>query len=270
MRIFAGLIGLESLLESPGDRRSLRLASLGCPAFPTCASPFDRCSDHQRHLSSRFIINIPEEELKSVERICFQIEQAHWFYEDFVREENPKLPSYSLKNFSSRFFQYCPLLHEWAHDHETAFANFIEYKVRVPVCGAIILNTKMDKVLLVKGWKAGSGWGFPKGKINKDEPLTSCAVREVMEETGFDISAFLKESDYVERTMKEQRIRLYIITGIPENTVFETQTRKEIGDIKWHPLNSLSGWSKDPEGFQSDAIGSISKHKFYMVTAFVG
>jgi hypothetical protein len=55
---------------------------------------------------SRFIINVPEEELASVERICFQIEQAHWFYEDFVREQNPSLPSFNLKNFSAKYILF--------------------------------------------------------------------------------------------------------------------------------------------------------------------
>ncbi|KAI7832288.1 Dcp2, box A domain-containing protein [Gamsiella multidivaricata] len=179
-------------------------------------------------LSSRFIINVPDEELASVERICFQIEQAHWYYEDFVREQSPSFPSFNLKNFSAKFFQHCPLLHEWSNEHETAFANFMEYKIRVPVCGAIILNEAMDKCILVKGWTARSGWGFPKGKINKDEPDTLCAVREVWEETGFDVTGKIREEDYVEQTIKDQRIRLYIVKGVPETTVFEPQTRKEI------------------------------------------
>ncbi|KAJ3023112.1 mRNA-decapping enzyme subunit 2 [Thoreauomyces humboldtii] len=216
-------------------------------------------------LQCRFIINVPEEELSSVERICFQIEQAHWFYEDFVREENPRLSSFSLKNFCANFFRHCPLLHRWAHDHETAFQNFMEYKVRVPVCGAIILNAKLDKAVLVRGWKSGSGWGFPKGKINKDEPEAPCAIREVYEETGFDIAPYLRENEYVERTIKGQRIRLYILTGVPENTLFSPQTRKEIGDIQWHRLDDLPGWNKNA------VVGALGekRHKFYMVTAFV-
>ncbi|TPX61252.1 hypothetical protein SpCBS45565_g07310 [Spizellomyces sp. 'palustris'] len=217
-------------------------------------------------LQSRFIINIPEEELASVERICFQIEQAHWFYEDFVREENPRLPSFSLKNFCAQFFRHCPLLHRWAHDHETAFQNFMEYKVRVPVCGAIILNERLDKVLLVKGWKSSSGWGFPKGKINKDEPEAPCAIREVKEETGFDITPYLRVNEYVERTIKGQRIRLYILTGVPEATTFIPQTRKEIGDIRWHKLNDLPGWNKDENVPVSKGD---RRQKYYMVTAFV-
>jgi hypothetical protein len=35
------------------------------------------------------------------------------------------------------------------------------------------------QVVLVKGWKSSSGWGFPKGKINQNEPSHECAVREV-------------------------------------------------------------------------------------------
>ncbi|KAG0219083.1 mRNA-decapping enzyme subunit 2 [Mortierella sp. NVP41] len=229
-------------------------------------------------LSSRFIINVPDEELASVERICFQIEQAHWFYEDFIREQNPALPSFNLKSFSAKFFQHCPLLHEWANEHETAFANFMEYKIRVPVCGAIILNDAMDKCILVKGWTARSGWGFPKGKINKDEPDTSCAVREVWEETGFDVAERIRDEDYVEQTIKDQRIRLYIIKSVPENTVFEPQTRKEISKIEWHYIADLptskpkpieKGTHSGRESGTERSNGIKNPSRYYMVTPFV-
>lgn len=112
---------------------------------------------------SRFILNLPDEELASLERICFQVEQAygplvflvdrcsfiiyrHWFYEDFIREENPKFPSLPLKKFSAMLFHACPLLHHWSHDHEQAFNTFMQYKTRVPVCGAIMLNDTWEKV----------------------------------------------------------------------------------------------------------------------------
>ncbi|KAF9102466.1 mRNA-decapping enzyme subunit 2 [Mortierella sp. AM989] len=229
-------------------------------------------------LSSRFIINVPDEELASVERICFQIEQAHWFYEDFVREQNPALPSFNLKNFCAKFFQHCPLLHEWSNEHETAFATFMEYKIRVPVCGAIILNEAMDKCILVKGWTARSGWGFPKGKINKDEPDTLCAIREVWEETGYDVADRIKHDDYVEQTIKDQRIRLYIIKSVPEDTVFEPQTRKEISKIEWHYIAELPTSRPKPmeKGTQSGresgterSMGPKGASRYYMVTPFV-
>jgi hypothetical protein len=161
-------------------------------------------------------------------RICFQIEQAHWFYEDFVREQNPALPSFSLKAFTSKIFHHCPVLRNYNKNHEQAYRDFVKYKVRVPVCGAIMFNEGLDKVLLVKGWTAKSTWSFPRGKINKDEKELDCAVREVYEEIGYDINDRIEENDYFEITMKEQKIRLYVIYGIPESTQFISQTRKEI------------------------------------------
>jgi mRNA-decapping enzyme subunit 2 len=37
----------------------------------------------------------------------------------------------------------------------------------VPVYGAILLNPALDKCLMVKGWKPGASWGFPKGKVRR-------------------------------------------------------------------------------------------------------
>lgn len=34
-------------------------------------------------LEFRFLANLPEEELNDAVRVFMQIEQAHWFYEDF-------------------------------------------------------------------------------------------------------------------------------------------------------------------------------------------
>ncbi|KAJ2761271.1 mRNA-decapping enzyme subunit 2, partial [Coemansia nantahalensis] len=190
-------------------------------------------------LASRFIINVPEEELQEIARICFQIEQAHWFYDDFVREENPSLPSMTLKTFAGRMFKHCPLLSQWAHDSDTAYQTFLEYKFKVPVCGAIILNRMLDKAILVKGWSSRSSWGFPRGKINKDEPEWQCAQREVIEETGFDILPYLVEEDRIEITQADQKVVLYIISGIEEDTRFEPTVRKEISQIQWHNIADL-------------------------------
>ena len=82
---------------------------------------------------------------------------------------------------------------------------------------------------MVRGWKSNSGWGFPKGKINQGEREYDCAVREVFEETGHNVAAYLRENEYIEKRINEQRIRLYIIIGVDEQTEFLTQTRKEIG-----------------------------------------
>ncbi|KAJ7597028.1 pyrophosphatase DCP2 [Mycena floridula] len=210
-------------------------------------------------LESRFILNLPDEELASLERICFQIEQAHWFYEDFVREQNNKFPSYTLKNFSSIMFNSCALLKRWAHDHEQVFSTFMQYKTRVPVCGAIMLNDKWDKCVLVKGWKSSSGWGFPKGKINEDEPQMTCAVREVLEETGYNLAAQIRSDHVIEMNIREQKIALYVVPGVPEDYSFKTKTRKEISKIEWFSLADLPTWKRH----------KAAPGKFYLIAPFI-
>ena len=182
----------------------------------------------------RFVINLPREELESVERICFQIEEAQWFYEDFIRSIDPSLPSMNLRMFSLCIFQHCPLLSQFSlNHHSAAFSEFLAYKTRVPVRGAILLNDAMDQVVLVKGWKKGANWSFPRGKINKDEADLDCAIREVYEETGLDVRAVglvMSESEtkYIDVSMREQNVRLFVFRGVSMNTHFEPKTRKEI------------------------------------------
>ncbi len=223
----------------------------------------------------RFIINLPQEELASVERICFQVEEAQWFYEDFIRPQDPDLPSLNLKNFCVRIFQHCPLLLSGVSSerHATAFSDFLAYKTRVPVRGAIMLNQDMDQVVLVKGWKKSATWSFPRGKINKNEPDLDCAIREVYEETGFnltDAGLVKNDQEFIDVTMREQHMRLYIFHGVPIGAYFEPRTRKEISKIEWYKLSELPTVKKQKqyqEGRGEDlAVNAI---RFYMVAPFM-
>lgn len=132
-------------------------------------------------LASRFILNVPDEEVASTDRIYFQIEQAHWFYEDFFRPMFAYLPGFSLQRFAELLLKQIPILQqEWSSQQLQALhKRFMAYKSSVPVCGAILLNEALDKVLLVKGWAKRASWTFPKGKINQEESDLNCAIREV-------------------------------------------------------------------------------------------
>ena len=146
----------------------------------------------------RFILSMPAEETHVPERVCFQAEMAHWFYEDFYRQRDASLPFFNLKTFCLALFAHCPTLHRYMASGEQMISDFIKYKIQVPACGAILLNKKMNKVsrvgirgggqsvlrtccqcLMVKGWNSKSAWGFPRGKIDEDEEKSACAIREV-------------------------------------------------------------------------------------------
>ncbi|KAK3380370.1 hypothetical protein B0T24DRAFT_191939 [Lasiosphaeria ovina] len=226
-------------------------------------------------LCVRFIINLPKEDLSSVARICFQVEEAQWFYEDFIRPLDPTLPSMSLRSFCLRIFQHCPLLASFSvENHMRAFDQFLQYKTRVPVRGAILLNEAMDSTVLVKGWKKGANWSFPRGKINKDEDDLDCAIREVYEETGFDIkeAGLVPKDDevkYIQISMREQQIRLYVFRDIPMDTPFHPRTRKEISKIQWYKLSELPAFRKKGSNHPDDLAAVTNANKFYMVAPFL-
>lgn len=230
-------------------------------------------------LTVRFLLNLPPAELSSVPRLCFQVEEAQWFYEDFIRPANPSLPSLNLRQFCLTLFQHCPLLSGFnAAQHLAAYEEFLAYKVRVPVRGAILMDDSMEKVLLVRGWKKGASWSFPRGKINKDEKDLDCAIREVYEETGFDINAaglveFNQKGDghvkAIDVTMREQHMKLFVFRGVPLDTYFEPKTRKEISKIQWYNVKDLPGFKKQ-KGVAGQGQGDAASTKFYMVAPFLG
>ncbi|XP_042909269.2 m7GpppN-mRNA hydrolase, partial [Parasteatoda tepidariorum] len=215
-------------------------------------------------LYSRFIINVPEEERVDLIRLCFQIELAHWFYLDFYCEENPKLPKCTVKEFINIIFRHIPFLQKYCQDIDAVIADWREYKSAVPTYGAILLDQNLDNVLLVQSYYSKASWGFPKGKVNEDEKPYHCAIREVFEETGFDITDYIKNEEFLEHYFNEQLIRLYIITGIPLDAKFHPRTRKEIKACEWFPVNHL------PTGKRDEASKTkLGPNNFFMVIPFV-
>ena len=81
------------------------------------------------------------------------------------------------------------LLHRSTEAADQLVETFRTYKTRVPVYGVILLDTELKHVLLVQGYYAKTSWGFPKGKVNEQETAVRCAVRETLEETGYDATA---------------------------------------------------------------------------------
>lgn len=136
-----------------------------------------------------------------------------------------------------------------------------------------MLNQAMDQVVLVKGWKKSATWSFPRGKINKDEPDLDCAIREVYEETGYNLKEanhIADDEDFVETTIRAQHIKLYIFPGVPMNTHFEPRTRKEISEIEWCKLSELPAMKRQErkqEGRGEDL--AINAKRFYMVAPFM-
>uniref|UniRef100_A0A7S4RWC6 Nudix hydrolase domain-containing protein n=1 Tax=Ditylum brightwellii TaxID=49249 RepID=A0A7S4RWC6_9STRA len=218
---------------------------------------------------TRFVLNLPPEELSSTDRIFFQLEQAYWFYDDFHCDDTeadstkPSLPRYGhLRPFALKMFEISPLLEGMRPNFDKMWAEFGIYKRKISTYGTVLLNEDCTQVVLCQSW-GGNSWTFPAGKVNQNERGIEAAVRETYEETGFDINCkegytrVLKhEADeagttvpwepiqdedklhYVEDGSGKRRF-CFVCKGVPEDFPFEPVARKEVSEVAWHDISDL-------------------------------
>lgn len=180
--------------------------------------------------------------------------------------QNQQLKPCSIRTFAENIFRHCPFLMQHSSQLDEILSKWKVFKHAVPTNGAIILDESMRYVLLVQGFWAKASWGFPKGKVFEEETEAKCAMREVLEETGYDISNKLVDDDYLQININDQTIRLYIITDVSKSIKFEPKTRREIKEVRWFPLDELPIHRKDVRS--KHKIG-YSPNSFFMVIPFV-
>jgi len=204
----------------------------------------------------RFLHSLPLEEHEP-ERLMVNLEQAHWFYEDELLHEL-QVPSLKFAPFVKKMKETFELFPEYST--KDLLEIYEEYKAHIPVRGAILLNDKMDHCLMVSSYN-GKILGFPKGKINQGENSVDCAIREVNEEVGFDISNMIDSECFIES--EEGRLRLYIVPNVPMDFEFYTHTKGEIGAILWVKLDDIP--SK-----KNNRAEPYSQYRFNKVHNFLG
>jgi len=184
--------------------------------------------DAMEEVHTRFILNLPTEELESSNRLFFQIEQAWWFYEDIICDEmqegdtiessfepvsyaaalsKKSLPRFKkLLPFARKFIELSPMLSPLMGQFDVLWKEFSVYRRAISTYGTILLNKDCTKVLLCQDY-AGKSWTFPAGKVNQGEGGIEAGARETYEETGFDPNCNLGTT----KTMKE------VCTDLPWN-----------------------------------------------------
>ncbi|KAL3289293.1 hypothetical protein HHI36_003723 [Cryptolaemus montrouzieri] len=84
-----------------------------------------------------------------------------------------------------------------------------KYKLTIPTYGAIFVSQDNSHVLMVKTYSGN--WSFPIMKMESGENPEECAVREVFEEVGLDISNLIKSDEYIESKKEEKYSTLGIM-----------------------------------------------------------
>ena len=95
--------------------------------------------------------------------------------------------------------------------------------------GVFIYDPKKKSVLLIQS--RGQLWGPPKGTFEKNESELQCAIREVLEETGLDIT---KKNLYRKINIKTHATYFYLELD---------QCHVKVQDIKNNDANSIT-WIK--------------------------
>lgn len=200
-------------------------------------------------VAARFLLNLPSNELPSVDRLFMQLQQAHWFYEDFYVDKYEHIEHLSGREFSRIMFHTCPLLERYKAQHADFYEQFKQYISSIPVYGTIMFTKGMKDMILCKSF-GGKSWNAARGKLNAGETPMDCAARETLEETGYDPTKLIKADKYVEWTSGAQKVRLYVCIGAPKQFQYAPQTRKEIAEIRVWPTTTVLRKVKGKAGHQ--------------------
>jgi len=216
-----------------------------------------RMNEVMDDLSARFLINLPKEEENRKERLFFQIEEAHWFYEDYYRKKF-KLPKLNLRVFAFKIAMHSGIFLR-PEEIEDEFKSFLKYKKTVPVFGALIFNGTMDKILLVKGFGPHMPYTFPRGKVCRSETDVECAIREVFEEVGYDARSKIVKNICLDMGLSLRESKLFVVINVPETTKFVTHTRNEIQDIRWVEIEEIRKGNAPLLSYVKTHIGKIKE-----------
>mmetsp|Transcript_19393 Transcript_19393/g.32200 ORF Transcript_19393/g.32200 Transcript_19393/m.32200 type:complete len:549 (+) Transcript_19393:30-1676(+) len=225
-------------------------------AEPTDAVVAQAYEDALDDVHTRFVLNLPPEEMATSDRIFFQLEQAYWFYDDFICDNSDlPLPRFKhLRPFALKMFQISPLLNIKTFDKK--WDEFSAYKRHISNYGTILLNAACTKMILCRVWDSKS-WTFPAGKVNQNEAGADAGARETYEETGFDPNCIygltkkmseagdpmnwstLQEEDALVFLDSGKRRTMYVCRGVPEDFPFAPVARKEVSAVEWHDLEDI-------------------------------
>lgn len=103
--------------------------------------------------------------------------------------------------------------------------------------GGIILNSQLDKILLVLNResveKGDPKWGLPKGHLKSNESFINCANREINEETGLIVDININ-TPYV-----KINDTIYYIICVDDSIIIKPKDQREIFLAKWIDINTL-------------------------------
>jgi 8-oxo-dGTP diphosphatase len=129
----------------------------------------------------------------------------------------------------------------------------------VLAAGGVPWRTTADgqtEVLLIHRPKYDD-WTLPKGKLDADETWENAAVREVQEETGFEVALGpeLPSTEYHDRFGRRKQVRYWVM----DVTGGGFHPNREVDEVRWLPIDAArDALSYDRDRHVLDALAARS------------
>jgi len=127
-----------------------------------------------------------------------------------------------------------------------------EAKPEIKAAGGIVVRRakKGAKVLLVHRPNYDD-WSFPKGKLDAGEKFKQAALREVLEETGFECKAHkpsLPSIRYQDKNRRNKEVRYWVMTALTGEFVPNDEVDM-IAWVRWDKVVDRLSYAKDRQFF---------------------
>ena len=126
----------------------------------------------------------------------------------------------------------------------------------------VITRDSEPKVLLIQrgGEPFKGGWAFPGGFMNMDETTEQCAIRELKEETGLQISNIQQIGAYskVDRDPRGRTVTVAYLAVI--DNPMPVVGLDDAAKAEWWPLSALPQLAFDHDEIMKDAVELYKRH----------
>lgn len=137
---------------------------------------------------------------------------------------------------------------------------FIQKRFNIKTQGVRVLVISQNKILLVKHWYNGM-YVMPGGGIKKSETPEYAGIREVKEETGFEINQLDYLLGVYSNTTggKNDTVYCYVIL-LEEKPLVQNKFNIEIADLDWFDIDAL------PASISSSTKKRIQEYQNHEIT----
>lgn len=201
--------------------------------------------EQANELFVRFMLNSPTKSFANPQDFCILLENAFYFYCDQMNNSIPikfNTDNVLFQRMCDALFSRIPELRVLKSYSYSLFDIHREHYSNAENAGCICINKNLTHVLVVHQHANERVFAFPKGKMCKGESYIEAGIREMLEETGIDVSNVIRAEDKISMTRgsNKSKVNFFIVVlDMPITTHLETPSELEVASIRWASIAEI-------------------------------